>query len=127
MHNKISSPMEHLVELQRLALKHGGRLLRSITEEGAAALAEVVDRSHLKELNIYMNDIGDGGALKARRGCIGGSCDPWRSLPQCAMFSWLCVLEHSTESALDCGNDMDLQGMRHRTPLLECSGAAQQD
>ena len=49
----------------------GGRLPRSITEEGAAALAEVVDRSHLKELNIYMNDIGDGGALKARWHCKG--------------------------------------------------------
>lgn len=49
-----------------LAQNHARRLLRSITEEGAAALAEVVDRSHLKELNIYMNDIGDGGALKAR-------------------------------------------------------------
>lgn len=48
------------------ARAYGGRLLRSITEEGAAALAEVVNRSHLKELNIYMNDIGDGGALKAR-------------------------------------------------------------
>lgn len=39
---------------------------RSITEEGASALAEVVKRAHLKELNIYMNDIGDGGVLKVR-------------------------------------------------------------
>jgi len=44
----------------------GARPARSITEEGAAAMAEVVKRAHLKELNMYMNDIGDGGALKAR-------------------------------------------------------------
>ena len=58
-------------EFHMLAQKLNRRLLRSITEEGAAALAEVVDRSHLKELNIYMNDIGDGGALKARWHCTG--------------------------------------------------------
>ena len=55
---------------------------RSITEEGAAAMAEVVKRAHLKELNMYMNDIGDGGAMTARQ-------QPQKSWLRRCCFMWL--------------------------------------
>lgn len=32
--------------------------------EGAEAIADIVKRANLKELNLYMNDIGDAGILK---------------------------------------------------------------
>jgi hypothetical protein len=37
---------------------------RSITLEGAEAIADIAKRAHLKDLNLYMNDIGDAGVLK---------------------------------------------------------------
>jgi hypothetical protein len=39
-------------------------LLCSLSVEGAEAIADIVKRAHLKELNLYMNDIGDAGILK---------------------------------------------------------------
>lgn len=36
----------------------------SLTEEGAEAIARVAEKAHLKELNLYMNDIGDAGIFK---------------------------------------------------------------
>ena len=36
----------------------------SITLEGAEAIADIAKRAHLKDLNLYMNDIGDAGILK---------------------------------------------------------------
>lgn len=40
-------------------------LLCSLGEEGATAIAEFVKQGKkLKELNLYMNDIGTGGAYK---------------------------------------------------------------
>lgn len=36
----------------------------SVSAEGAEAIADIVKRAHLKELNLYMNDIGDAGILK---------------------------------------------------------------
>ena len=38
--------------------------LCSLTEEGAEAIARVAEKAHLKELNLYMNDIGDAGIFK---------------------------------------------------------------
>ena len=35
-----------------------------MSAEGAEAVADIVKRAHLKELNLYMNDIGDAGILK---------------------------------------------------------------
>ncbi len=41
-----------------------------MSAEGAEAVADIVKRAHLKELNLYMNDIGDAGILKVRSlGC----------------------------------------------------------
>jgi len=41
-----------------------------VSAEGAEAVADIVKRAHLKELNLYMNDIGDAGILKVRSlGC----------------------------------------------------------
>jgi hypothetical protein len=37
-----------------------------MSEEGAEALADLVKHSRMQELQLYMNDIGDGGAYKAR-------------------------------------------------------------
>jgi hypothetical protein len=39
----------------------------SLTEEGAEAIARVAEKAHLKELNLYMNDIGDAGIFKVYR------------------------------------------------------------
>lgn len=36
----------------------------SLTEEGAEAIAKVAEKAHLKDLNLYMNDIGDAGIFK---------------------------------------------------------------
>jgi hypothetical protein len=36
----------------------------SITEEGAEWIAKVAEKAHLKELNLYMNDMGDIGMKK---------------------------------------------------------------
>lgn len=36
----------------------------SLSVEGAEAIADIVKRANLKELNLYMNDIGDAGILK---------------------------------------------------------------
>ena len=36
----------------------------SLSAEGAEAVADIVKRANLKELNLYMNDIGDAGILK---------------------------------------------------------------
>ena len=47
---------------------------RSLGEEGAAAIADFVKQGKkLKELNLYMNDIGTGGAYKVTN----------QSLPSC--------------------------------------------
>ena len=43
------------------------RALRSITLEGAEAIADIAKRAHLKDLNLYMNDIGDKGVFKVPR------------------------------------------------------------
>lgn len=51
-----------------LTLPH---LLCSLSVEGAEAIADIVKRAHLKELNLYMNDIGDAGILKVR---VWSSC-----------------------------------------------------
>ncbi len=45
-------------------MKACGVWLCSLTEEGAEAIARVADKAHLKELNLYMNDIGDAGIFK---------------------------------------------------------------
>lgn len=37
-------------------------------EEGAEALSRLVKDTHMQELQLYMNDIGDGGAYKVRVG-----------------------------------------------------------
>ena len=47
-------------------MKACGAWLCSLTEEGAEAIARVADKAHLKELNLYMNDIGDAGIFKVR-------------------------------------------------------------
>lgn len=35
-----------------------------MTEESAAELATLLKQGHLEELNIYSNDLGDGGIFK---------------------------------------------------------------
>ena len=45
-------------------------LLCSLGEEGATAIADFVKQGKkLKELNLYMNDIGTGGAYKVQTCC----------------------------------------------------------
>ncbi|CAK0782497.1 hypothetical protein CVIRNUC_005717 [Coccomyxa viridis] len=45
----------------------------NISAEGAEAIADIVKRAHLKELNLYMNDIGDAGILKIASALEGDS------------------------------------------------------
>ena len=45
-------------------------MVRSITLEGAEAIADIAKRAHLKDLNLYMNDIGDKGVFKVCRACL---------------------------------------------------------
>ena len=35
-----------------------------MTEDSAAELAALLQKGHLQELNVYSNDVGDGGIFK---------------------------------------------------------------
>ena len=42
----------------------------SMTEDSAGELAALLKKGHLQELNIYSNDVGDGGMFKVRDACL---------------------------------------------------------
>lgn len=83
----------------------------SLSAEGAEAIADIVKRAHLKELNLYMNDIGDAGILKVLRYAIphlyqthcwrailvACCCPPYTCKADCIAGPCVKLLCHSTD------------------------------
>lgn len=83
----------------------------SLGEEGAAAIADFVKQGKkLKELNLYMNDIGTGGAYKVNKSCSsGGHLQPGHCsdciTPWFCFKAWVMPSEAEAQRLLKCSQE----------------------